>query len=59
LRQKQQLLNGEKYSAVQLVAVACISLGVALFTLKPKDLISFGFESVAAQFLSPEKMAEG
>lgn len=51
------VLNGETYSRRELSAVACISLGVALFTIKPKDLVSLGLGSVAARFISPDMRA--
>jgi len=52
------VLSGETYSRAQILAVAAISLGVALFTIKPKDLVALGLENVAAQFMTPEKLAQ-
>jgi drug/metabolite transporter (DMT)-like permease len=41
------LLNGETYSRTEICAVVLISLGVALFTIKPKDLVTFGLQGAA------------
>eukprot|EP00613_Pedinella_sp_CCMP2098_P024191 CAMPEP_0171718630 /NCGR_PEP_ID=MMETSP0991-20121206/20722_1 /TAXON_ID=483369 /ORGANISM="non described non described, Strain CCMP2098" /LENGTH=395 /DNA_ID=CAMNT_0012310033 /DNA_START=64 /DNA_END=1251 /DNA_ORIENTATION=+ len=51
-------LNGETYSRAELSAVSLISLGVALFTIKPKDLVGLGLQGVAAKFMAPEKLQE-
>jgi len=45
------LLSGETYSRTEIGAVVLISLGVALFTIKPKDLVAFGFDSAAVRSL--------
>jgi hypothetical protein len=51
------MLSGETYSRTEIGAVVLISLGVALFTIKPKDLVSFGFDSAAVHFFFRFKKA--
>jgi hypothetical protein len=51
------MLSGETYSRTEIGAVVLISLGVALFTIKPKDLVSFGFDSAAVHFFFRSKKA--
>lgn len=41
------------------MVIGFISFGVAMFTVKPKDLAALGLQSLASQFMSEGKLAEG